>query len=57
MKYRPVADIAEKWKVSERTARDYCAQRRTPDAFLTGKTWNIPEDAQHPDYFIIPYER
>ena len=38
MKYRPVADIAERWKVSKRTVRNYYAQRCTPDAFLTGKT-------------------
>lgn len=49
MKYLSVAQIAKKWNVSERTVRNYCAQGRIPNAFLTGKTWNIPEDAQRPE--------
>ena len=48
MKYYSVADMAKQWNVSERTVRNYCAQGRVPDAFLTGKTWNIPETAQKP---------
>lgn len=35
--------------VSERTVRNYCAEGKIPEAFLTGKTWNIPENAQRPD--------
>lgn len=49
MKYLSVAQIAKKWNISERTVRNYCAQGRIPNAFLTGKTWNIPEDAQRPE--------
>ena len=49
MKYVSVARIAKKWGVSERTVRNYCAEGKIPKAFLTGKTWNIPEDAQRPD--------
>ena len=49
MKYLSVAEIAKKWKVSDRTVRNYCAEGRIPEAFLTGKTWNIPEDAQRPE--------
>ena len=49
MKYVSVAQIAKKWGVSERTLRNYCAEGKIPEAFLTGKTWNIPEDAQRPD--------
>ena len=49
MKYVSVARIAKKWGVSERTVRNYCAEVKIPEAFLTGKTWNIPEDAQRPD--------
>lgn len=49
MKYVSVAEIAKKWNVSERTVRNYCAEGKIPEAFLTGKTWNIPEDAQRPD--------
>ena len=48
MKYVSVAQIAKKWGVSERTVRNYCAEGKIPEAFLTGKTWNIPEDAQRP---------
>ena len=49
MKYVSVAQIAKKWGVSERTVRNYCAEGKIPEAFLTGKTWNIPENAQRPD--------
>lgn len=48
MRYLSVSEIAKKWGVSERTVRNYCAGGRIPDAFLTGKTWNIPEDAVRP---------
>ena len=48
MQYLSVAHIAKKWKLSERSVRNYCAQGKIPDAFLTGKTWNIPADAQKP---------
>lgn len=49
MKYLWVAEIAKKWDISERTVRTYCAEGRIPDAFLTGKTWNIPENAVRPE--------
>lgn len=49
MKYLSVAEIAKRWGVAERTVRNYCANGKIPDAFLTGKTWNIPETAQRPD--------
>ncbi len=48
MKYLSVAETARKWNVAERTVRHYCEQGRIKDAFLTGKTWNIPEDAERP---------
>ena len=48
MKYISTAEAAEKWGVSERSVRGYCAERRIADAFLTGKTWNIPETAEKP---------
>lgn len=34
--------------VSERTARNYCAQNKIDGAFLVGKTWNMPADALPP---------
>jgi len=49
MKYLSVAEIAKRWSVAERTVRNYCANGKISDAFLTGKTWNIPETAQRPD--------
>ena len=49
MRYLSVAEISKKWNVSERSVRNYCAQGRVPDVFLTGKTWNIPEDAKKPE--------
>ena len=48
MKYLSVAEISAKWNISERTVRNYCASGRIPGAFLDGKTWRIPEDAQRP---------
>ena len=49
MKYLSVAEIAKKWNISERSVRNYCALGKVEGAFLTGKTWNIPEDAKKPD--------
>lgn len=49
MNYLSVADTAKKWNMSERTVRNYCAQGKIPGAFLTGKTWNIPDSAAKPD--------
>ena len=49
MRYLSVAEIAGKWNVSERSVRNYCAQGRVSGAFLTGKTWNIPENAVKPE--------
>ena len=49
MRYLSVAEIAKKWDVSERSVRNYCAQGRVLGAFLTGKTWNIPENVEKPE--------
>ena len=49
MRYLSVTEIAEKWDVSERSVRNYCAHGRVNGAFLTGKTWNIPENAEKPE--------
>ena len=48
MDYISVTEFARKYGVSERTARNYCASGKIDGAFLTGKTWNIPEDAELP---------
>lgn len=48
MNYLSVAEIAKKWNISERSVRNYCAQKRIPGAVLIGKTWHIPENAEKP---------
>lgn len=48
MLYLSVAETAKRWDISERSVRNYCAHGRVPGAFLTGKTWNVPEDAAKP---------
>ena len=49
MKYLSVSEIAEKWKISDRSVRNYCAKGRVPCAFRSGKTWSIPENAEKPE--------
>ena len=49
MNYLSVAETARKWNMSERGVRNYCSQGKIPGAFLTGKTWNVPENAEKPD--------
>ena len=49
MRYLSVAEIAKKWNMSERSVRNYCAKGRVKGAFLTGKTWNLPENAEKPE--------
>lgn len=49
MRYLSVTEIAKKWNISERSVRNYCAHGRVQGAFLTGKTWNIPENAEKPE--------
>ncbi len=48
MRYLSVAEIARKWNVSERSVRNDCAHGCIEGAFLTEKTWNIPENAKKP---------
>lgn len=48
MEYISVSQFAEKFGVSERTARNYCTSGKINGAFITGKTWNIPADAPLP---------
>jgi Fic family protein len=49
MKYISVSQFAKKWNLSERTVRHYCATEKIKGVFLTGKTWNIPEDGRVPE--------
>lgn len=48
MKYLSVADMAKKWNLSVRSVRNYCAKGRVDGAYLIGKTWQIPENAEKP---------
>ena len=48
MQYLSVSQFAKKWNLPERTVRNYCATGKIKGVFLTGKTWNIPEDALLP---------
>lgn len=49
MQYLSVTEIAKKWNLSERSVRNYCAHGRVQGAFLTGKIWQIPENAKKPE--------
>ncbi|WP_432961737.1 Fic family protein [Treponema sp. OMZ 840] len=43
-----VQETAKRWKISERSVRNYCLQGRIPGSLLEGKTWKIPSDAKKP---------
>lgn len=49
IKYISVEEAAQIWQISERCARNYCAQGRVEGALLEGKTWKIPSDAKKPE--------
>lgn len=48
MNYVSVNEFSKKYNIPERTIRNYCAAGKIKGAFLTGKTWNIPADAEFP---------
>lgn len=48
MEYLTVKEIANKWNISDRSVRNYCAIGRIPGAYLKGKVWLIPEDEKKP---------
>ena len=47
--YISVEEASQKWQISERSVRNYCAQGRVEGALLEGKTWKIPSTAEKPD--------
>ena len=49
MGFLTVSEIAKKWKISERSVRNYCRQGRVKGAEQKGKLWLIPEDAKKPE--------
>ena len=48
MDFLSVSQIAQKWNISDRMVRNYCKNGKIAGAFLTGKTWNIPANAEKP---------
>ncbi len=50
MNFISVKEWAESHGISERTARNYCAQGKIEGACFIGKTWNIPSDAEPPSH-------
>ena len=44
MNFISVTEYAERYGLNERTVRNYCNQGKLEGAFLTGRTWNIPEN-------------
>lgn len=49
VKYISVEEAAQNWQISERSARNYCAQGRVEGSLLEGKTWKIPSNAKKPE--------
>ena len=47
--YLSVTEAAQKWGVSERSVRGYCADGKIQGAVRKGKTWQLPENAQKPE--------
>ncbi len=50
MEYISIRDYAEKFGISERTVRSWCATGKVEGAFVVGKTWNIPQDSGLPKH-------
>ena len=49
MEYLTAVKIAEKWELSPRSVRNYCALGRIKGAKRIGKIWYVPENAQKPE--------
>lgn len=52
--YISALQFAQKYGISERTARNYCAKGKIDGAFLMGKVWNIPAEATLPKRKNVP---
>ena len=48
MEFISVSEVSKKWNISDRMVRKYCVEGKISGAFLMGKTWNIPVDAEKP---------
>jgi len=49
MKFTTIKEISKKWKISERSVRNYCKEDRIEGAILKGKKWLVPIDASFPN--------
>ena len=49
MQFATLEEIAEKWGITPRQVRSYCAKRRIPGAMLAHGAWRIPKDAAKPE--------
>ena len=47
--YKNIVYFIDKWGISDRSIRNYCANGRIEGAFLDGKTWYIPINAKKPE--------
>ena len=41
-------EMAEMWKVTERTVTTFCKSGKIPGAIKNGKSWQIPDNAEKP---------
>ena len=48
MKFLTAKEYADKWQISERTARNYCSAGKIKDAYLEDGRWLIPENTPLP---------
>ncbi len=48
MEYRPVAQMAERWGISDRRVRILCQQGKVDGVVRKGRAWFIPADAKKP---------
>lgn len=48
MNFLSVAEIAQKWNLSERTVRNFCISKKIPGTKLVKGSWQIPETAKNP---------
>lgn len=48
MDFISIKQWAQEQGISERTARNYCAQGKIEGAYIVGKTWSMPADAKRP---------
>lgn len=49
MVYLTTAEMALRWNISRRRVSTLCKEGRIEGAFLKGKTWLIPEEAEKPN--------